>query len=145
MPNPIALIFLNHTLSELGTYGHSPFAVILNGGLFFWQLKSRLLLFVFVTTGDIFLGISLFYQSGMHFFSFSERGIISGERVSLARFRAEMVFLSGKFKCDFLLSFSFFRQVSFWSLDWVVSPHCAVQHDDVSVCAAIGFRFDRRR
>lgn len=49
----------------------------------------------------------------MHFFSFSERGIISGERVSLARFRAEMVFLSGKFKCDFLLSFSFFGKSHF--------------------------------
>lgn len=31
--------FLNHTLSELGTYGHSPFAVILNGGLFFGSLS----------------------------------------------------------------------------------------------------------
>lgn len=31
--------FLNHTLSELGTYGHSSFAVILNGGLFFGSLS----------------------------------------------------------------------------------------------------------
>lgn len=31
--------FLNHTLSELGTYGHSAFAVVLNGGLFFGSLS----------------------------------------------------------------------------------------------------------
>ncbi|MCD8551534.1 MULTISPECIES: DUF998 domain-containing protein [Shewanella] len=31
--------FLNHTLSELGTYGHSSFAVVLNGGLFFGSLS----------------------------------------------------------------------------------------------------------
>lgn len=31
--------FLNHTLSELGTYGHSSLAVILNGGLFFGSLS----------------------------------------------------------------------------------------------------------
>ncbi|MGL5359776.1 MAG: hypothetical protein ACRDBI_08700 [Shewanella sp.] len=30
--------FLNHTLSELGTYGHTTFAVVLNGGLFFGSL-----------------------------------------------------------------------------------------------------------
>ncbi|WP_052074575.1 DUF998 domain-containing protein [Shewanella mangrovi] len=29
---------LNFTLSELGNYGHSPFAVVLNGGLFFGSL-----------------------------------------------------------------------------------------------------------
>ncbi|GGZ01933.1 MULTISPECIES: DUF998 domain-containing protein [Shewanella] len=28
----------NHTMSELGNYGHSPFAVALNGGLFFGSL-----------------------------------------------------------------------------------------------------------
>lgn len=31
--------FLNHTLSELGTYGHSSLAVVLNGGLFFGSLS----------------------------------------------------------------------------------------------------------
>lgn len=31
--------FLNHTLSELGVYGHSDFAVVLNGGLFFGSLS----------------------------------------------------------------------------------------------------------
>lgn len=30
---------LNYTLSELGNYGHSPFAVVLNGGLFFGSLS----------------------------------------------------------------------------------------------------------
>lgn len=34
-----AFNFLNHTLSELGTYGHTSFAVILNGGLFFGSLS----------------------------------------------------------------------------------------------------------
>ncbi|QUN04906.1 DUF998 domain-containing protein [Shewanella yunxiaonensis] len=29
----------NHTMSELGNYGHSPFAVALNGGLFFGSLS----------------------------------------------------------------------------------------------------------
>lgn len=144
MPNPIALIFKSYP-KRIGDLWSFTFCCDPQRGIVLWQFKSRLLLLVFVTTGDIFLGIPLLYQSGMHFFGLSERGIISGERVSPARFRAEMVFLSGKFKCNFLLSFSFFRQVSFWSLDWVVSPHCAVQHDDVSVCAAIGFRFDRRR
>lgn len=31
--------FLNHTLSELGTYGDSSLAVVLNGGLFFGSLS----------------------------------------------------------------------------------------------------------
>lgn len=31
--------FLNHTLSELGHYGHSKFAVVINGGLFFGSLS----------------------------------------------------------------------------------------------------------
>lgn len=31
--------FLNYTLSELGTYGHSAYAVVLNGGLFFGSLS----------------------------------------------------------------------------------------------------------
>ncbi len=31
--------FLNHTLSELGHYGHSSFAVVFNGGLFFGGLS----------------------------------------------------------------------------------------------------------
>lgn len=31
--------FLNHTLSELGHYGHSQFAVVINGGLFFGSLS----------------------------------------------------------------------------------------------------------
>ncbi|MFB2659448.1 hypothetical protein [Shewanella mangrovisoli] len=34
-----AFNFLNHTLSELGTYGHSALAVVLNGGLFFGSLS----------------------------------------------------------------------------------------------------------
>ncbi len=33
-----AFNFLNHTLSELGNYGHSRWAVILNGGIFFGSL-----------------------------------------------------------------------------------------------------------
>ncbi|QFU23916.1 DUF998 domain-containing protein [Shewanella eurypsychrophilus] len=31
--------FLNHTFSELGHYGHSTFAVVVNGGLFFGSLS----------------------------------------------------------------------------------------------------------
>ncbi|WP_394388418.1 hypothetical protein [Shewanella woodyi] len=31
--------FLNHTLSELGHYGHSTMAVVINGGLFFGSLS----------------------------------------------------------------------------------------------------------
>ena len=34
--------FLNHTLSELGHYGHSTLAVIINGGLFFGSLSMSL-------------------------------------------------------------------------------------------------------
>lgn len=106
MPNPIALIFKSYP-KRIGDLWSFTFCCDPQRGIVLWQFKSRLLLLVFVTTGDIFLGIPLLYQSGMHFFGLSERGIISGERVSPARFRAEMVFLSGKFKCNFLLSFSF--------------------------------------
>ncbi len=31
--------FLNHTFSELGNYGHSKFAIVINGGLFFGSLS----------------------------------------------------------------------------------------------------------
>ena len=36
---PETFNFLNYTLSELGTYGHSTYAVVLNGGLFFGSLS----------------------------------------------------------------------------------------------------------
>lgn len=36
---PETFNFLNYTLSELGTYGHSTYAVILNGGIFFGSLS----------------------------------------------------------------------------------------------------------
>lgn len=36
---PETFNFLNYTLSELGTYGHSAYAVVLNGGLFFGSLS----------------------------------------------------------------------------------------------------------
>lgn len=77
----------------------------------FWQFKPRFLLFVFFAAGNFLLGIPFLYQFGSHFSGFSERGIISGERVSLACSWAEMVFLSGEFECDLLLSLGLFRQV----------------------------------
>ena len=39
LKNEMAFSLMNHTLSELGTYSHSPLAVVVNGGLFFGSLS----------------------------------------------------------------------------------------------------------
>ncbi|MGS0729019.1 DUF998 domain-containing protein, partial [Shewanella sp. 0m-11] len=44
--------FLNHTLSELGSYGHSRYAVIVNGGLFFGGLCVVLFCLLSLQLGD---------------------------------------------------------------------------------------------
>lgn len=56
---------LNHTLSELGSYGHSSLAVVLNGGLFFGSLS--MVMFAFLSMQIIRNGVGLLFLVSLVF------------------------------------------------------------------------------
>ncbi|MCL1051143.1 DUF998 domain-containing protein [Shewanella abyssi] len=67
--------FLNHTLSELGNYGHSYFAVIINGGLFFGSLSALLFCLFSLQIADSPWSYPFFTCLGLTFFSLAAIGL----------------------------------------------------------------------
>jgi len=67
--------FLNHTLSELGTYGHSSFAVILNGGLFFGSLSIVFYCLSSLQRVNSFLGYLFFTSLALTFLALACAGL----------------------------------------------------------------------
>ncbi|QDZ91928.1 hypothetical protein D0436_16500 [Shewanella decolorationis] len=67
--------FLNHTLSELGTYGHSSFAVILNGGLFFGSLSIVFYCLSSLQSANSFLGYLFFTSLALTFLALACAGL----------------------------------------------------------------------
>ncbi|MFT5787911.1 MAG: hypothetical protein ACI8SJ_000006 [Shewanella sp.] len=67
--------FFNHTLSELGHYGHSYFAVIINGGLFFGSLSAVLFCLFSLQIADSPWSYPFFVCLGLTFFSLAAMGL----------------------------------------------------------------------
>ncbi|WP_299787116.1 hypothetical protein [uncultured Shewanella sp.] len=67
--------FFNHTLSELGQYGHSTFAVVINGGLFFGSLSLILYCLFSIQLIDSKLLYSLFLSLVFTFISLAATGL----------------------------------------------------------------------
>ncbi|PKG57906.1 hypothetical protein CXF83_07575 [Shewanella sp. Choline-02u-19] len=67
--------FLNHTLSELGHYGHSDFAVIINGGLFFGSLSAVLFCLFSLQIADSSWSYPFFACLGLTFFCLAAVGL----------------------------------------------------------------------
>lgn len=67
--------FLNHTLSELGNYGHSYFAVIINGGLFFGSLSVVLFCLFSLQIADSPWSYPFFVGLALTFFSLAAVGL----------------------------------------------------------------------
>ncbi|MFV0596073.1 DUF998 domain-containing protein [Shewanella sp.] len=67
--------FLNHTLSELGTYGHSSLAVVLNGGLFFGSLSIAFYCLSSLQTVSGFWGYPFFCALALTFLALACVGL----------------------------------------------------------------------
>ncbi|QYJ79696.1 hypothetical protein [Shewanella acanthi] len=67
--------FLNHTLSELGTYGHSSSAVVLNGGLFFGSLSIAFYCLSSLQNVTRFWGYPFFVFMTLTFLALSSIGL----------------------------------------------------------------------
>ncbi|MGS0674741.1 DUF998 domain-containing protein [Shewanella sp. 0m-4] len=67
--------FLNHTLSELGSYGHSRYAVIVNGGLFFGGLCVVLFCLLSLQLGDSVWRYPFFISLGLTYLAFAATGL----------------------------------------------------------------------
>ncbi len=67
--------FFNHTLSELGTYGHSSFAVVLNSGLFFGSLSIVFYCLSSLQTVSRFWGYPFFISLALTFLALSCVGL----------------------------------------------------------------------
>ncbi|MCL1138466.1 DUF998 domain-containing protein [Shewanella pneumatophori] len=67
--------FLNHTLSELGSYGRFQYAVVLNGGLFFGGLCVVLSCLLSVQLGDSPWRLPFFISLGLSFLALAAMGL----------------------------------------------------------------------
>lgn len=67
--------FLNHTLSELGNYGHSQYAVVMNGGLFFGSLCVVLFCLLSLQLGESSWRFPFYISLGLSYFSFAAMGL----------------------------------------------------------------------
>ncbi|MEC4726414.1 hypothetical protein HWQ46_12725 [Shewanella sp. D64] len=67
--------FLNHTLSELGHYGHSTLAVMINGGLFFGSLSMSLFALFSIQLVDNKWLYPLFFSLAGTFFCLAAVGL----------------------------------------------------------------------
>ena len=105
MPNPIALIFKSYP-KRIGDLWSFTFAVILNGDCF-WQFKSRLLLFVFVTTGDIFLGYPFFISLACTFLALASVGLFPVNVYHLHVLGLKWFFYLGSLSAIFYLALVF--------------------------------------
>ncbi|RTR32825.1 hypothetical protein [Shewanella atlantica] len=89
--------FFNHTLSELGHYGHSTFAVVINGGLFFGSLSLILFCLFSIQLIDSKLLYSLFLSLVLTFMSLAAAGLFPVNVYHLHTMAIKYFFYFGSF------------------------------------------------
>ncbi|MGS0680529.1 DUF998 domain-containing protein [Shewanella sp. 125m-7] len=99
--------FLNHTLSELGSYGHSRYAVIVNGGLFFGGLCVVLFCLLSLQLGDSVWRYPFFISLGLTYLAFAATGLFPINVYHLHTIAIKYFFIFGCCSLMFYATFQF--------------------------------------
>ncbi len=107
--------FFNHTLSELGHYGHSTFAVVINGGLFFGSLSLILFCLFSIQLIDSKLLYSLFLSLVLTFMSLAAAGLFPVNVYHLHTMAIKYFFYFGGFSSFLYLVYLLMKGRVFYS------------------------------
>ncbi|WOT06034.1 DUF998 domain-containing protein [Shewanella youngdeokensis] len=99
--------FLNHTVSELGYYGHSAYAVAINGGLFFGSLSAVLFCLFSMQVADSPWSYPFFVSLGTAFLCLSAVGLFPINVYELHIFAIELFFIFGSLSAIFYALYVF--------------------------------------
>ncbi|MGL4711130.1 MAG: hypothetical protein ACRCWP_00800 [Shewanella sp.] len=113
--------FLNHTLSELGTYGHLSFAVILNGGLFFGSLSLVFYCLSSLQQVTSFWGYPFFISLAFTFLALASVGLFPVNVYHLHVLGLKWFFYLGSLSAIFYLVLVCFGKSNFGRWTWLLA------------------------